>query len=103
MMAIYKGQRIPLTVAFTDNSGVVDISGGSVTFDYWLPTNPNETPSGSISGTIVSPTLGTATGDIPESIDTESGTNWRAQAVLTLGSDTWKAKTSTFSVLNGGE
>jgi hypothetical protein len=98
---IFTGQKIPLSVSFTDTDGVVDITGGTVVFNYWSPSNNTATPTGSISGTIVSASEGAASGEIEASVNTISGT-WKVQASVFLSGDEWPACTTTFKVLSRG-
>lgn len=101
-MSIYKGQKIPLTTTFTDASGAVDITAGTIAYNYWIPNNNTVSPTGSVVGSIVSAPAGTASGEIPAATNIYSGI-WKVQAVLTLSGDNWPAVTTTFSVLDRGK
>ena len=102
-MSIYTGQPIPLSTTFTDASGVVDISGGTITYNYWKPSDRLSVgPTDTLDGTIVSGAAGTATGEITLDLVDESGT-WIVQAVATLSSRPWPECSTEFTVLARGK
>ena len=94
---IFTGQKIPLTTTFTDDDGVVNITGATIRYDYWLPSNGTATPSGYVNGSIVDAASGTARGEIPAAPNIASDC-WRVQAVLTLSGDEWPAVVTAFKV-----
>jgi hypothetical protein len=100
-MSIFTGQVIPLSVSFTDDDGIVDITGGTIVFNYWSPSNNTATPTGSVNGSIVSASEGTASGEIEASVNIISGA-WKVQASVFLSGDEWPACTTTFKVLSRG-
>jgi hypothetical protein len=104
-MSIYTGQRIPLSTIFTDADGVVDISGGTIRYDYWLPGNTSATPSGFVAGTIVDGPNGVASGNIPDTVNTdEVGVgNWIVQGNAIIGIDEWPECSTKFKVLARGK
>lgn len=92
MSCIYVGQRIPLRIPFTDDAGVVDLTGGTVDFDYWYPTNKTTTPDGRVAGSIDGdPTLGIGIGSIPAVDNTVAGDTMRIQGIATISGDEWPA------------
>lgn len=94
MSNIYTGQRIPLRIPFTDKDGVVPLTGGSVEFDYWNPTNKTKIPDGRVVGSIEGdPTLGIGIGSIPAGDNTIAGDTMRIQGVAILSGDEWPACT----------
>lgn len=94
---IVVGQKIGLEATITESGTAIDISGGSVAFDYWIPGNKTSTPDGSIEGTIESGPDGTVSGELPASINTSSGI-WRFQASVTISGDTYRACATTQDV-----
>jgi len=101
-MSIYKGQKIPLTTTFTDVDGAVDITAGTIAYQYWIPSNTTETATGSVLGSIVSAASGTVTGEISAAVNIIEGV-WKVQAILTLSGDVWPAITTTYTVLKRGK
>lgn len=80
---IYVNQDIPLTTQFIDRNGnAVDLTGKTVRYDYWLPTNGSDIPDSSVPGTIVDAVSGSATGLIPATENTTSGRYLRVQGVV---------------------
>ena len=90
---IYTGQKIELNTTFTEDGTALNIAGGTVTFDYWLPGNSSITPDGSITGEIIEASLGTATADFPALSNTLPG-QLKIQAVLTLSGESYRGQTT---------
>ena len=105
MMSIYTGQRIPLSTIFTDVDGVVDISGATIRYDYWLPGNTTATPSGNVAGIVVDGPTGEASGSIPDTINTsaDGAGNWIVQGNAIIGADEWPECSTKFKVLARGK
>lgn len=101
MSKIYVGQKIGLETTFTDDDGVVNLTGGTVAYEYYLPGNSTNTEDGTISGSIVDAATGTAEGEIPVATNDTSG-QWRVQAVATVAGDTYRAETTCFTVYPKG-
>lgn len=87
---IFVDQAITLNTTFTEDGTVIDITGGTVEYDYWLPGNYTATPDDSITGSIVLGTAGTATGEFPSALNTAAG-NLRVQAKVTTSGNTYRA------------
>lgn len=108
-MSIYLGQKIPFKTPFTKTNPetglteIVNLTGATIRYDYWYPTNATATPSGSEIGSVVSADLGTASGFIPAAENTEIGDRWRVQAIAIIGGDEWPACSLAFEVKARGE
>lgn len=95
---IFVNQKIGLSTTFTESGVVIDISGGTVTYEYYYPGDSSSTPSGTISGSVVSGPDGTATGEITAEINNTVGENFRVQAVVIVSGDTYRAQTTCFQI-----
>jgi hypothetical protein len=94
---IYIGQSVLIETTFTEAGAAVDISGGTVTFDYWVPGNSTSTPDGTITGTIVDATAGEAEGEIDGALTVTPGL-YRVQSIITLSGDSYRGTTTGFTV-----
>lgn len=88
---IFVGQKIGLETTFTLNGTALDISGGTVEWDYWYPGNTTDSGYGTITGAIVSGPDGTAEGTFQSSLNITSGKYLRLQAKVTIGGETYRA------------
>jgi len=98
-MSIYVGQRIPVTIPFTEIDEVsgdevaVDLTTATIRFDYWYPTNHTNVKDGDFVGVADGdPTLGIATGSLLAVDNTVSGDTLRIQGNAIIASDEWPAK-----------
>ncbi len=104
---IFTGQKIPLKTTFTEtdcSTGVtspVDLTGATIRYDYWLPTNSTTVHDGNVTGTVLVPLSGTAEGDILAATNNVAGA-WKVQANAIISGDEWPAGTITFTVQNRG-
>lgn len=98
---IFVGQRIDLAATITEGGQAIDISGGTVLFDYYLPGNISSTPDGSVAGSIVSGPDGTVSGVFPADLNSLSG-DYRFQAAVTISGDTYLAKSTCLRVYPKG-
>ena len=101
-MSIFTGQRIPISTFFTDDDGVVDISGATIRYDYWLPGNTTDTPDGNVVGAPVDGPTGEASGSIPDTVNIVAG-NWIVQGNAIIGADEWPECSTKFKVLSRGK
>lgn len=91
-MTIFVEQEFALTSTITKDGGtVVDISGQTVVFDYWLPGNKTDVPDDNIPGTIISGPDGTVAGIFPDTLNTKQGT-YKFQARVTIGGKTYRGE-----------
>lgn len=88
---IFVNQEFGLESTITENGSAVDLTGGSVAFDYWLPGNATTFPDGEVAGVIVSATDGTVTATITEEINNTVGKYFRSQAKATVGGKPYPA------------
>lgn len=97
MARIYLGQKIGLETTITDDGDTIsNIDSATVTFYYFKPGNTTTTPDGSLDGT--TPTEdGYSSAEITAAMNDTLGA-WRVQAAVTLDDDTYRAKTTGFTV-----
>jgi len=100
---IFTNQPITLSTAFTDDDGIVDLTGATIRYDYWYPANTTSTPTGSVDGIVVNESLGLASGVIPASINIWAATTWRVQGVAIISGDEYAECTTTFEVSSRGD
>ncbi len=101
---VYTNQPIPLSTIFIDQDGnVVSLSGKTVRYDYWLPTNSIPTPTGFVNGVIEDAAAGSASGIIPASANTTAGKKFRVQGVVIEGSDEYPEDTTNIPILERGK
>lgn len=93
--------KIQTVIKSKTTKAVIDMSAGSIAFDYFKPSNQTFTADGTWSGTVTDGVNGVCEYDIPANTLDEMN-DWRIESRPTIDGNTYTSDTQTIKVIQRG-